>query len=346
MTKKFIVFLLVGILMFGVTAELHAVHQELPPEKHFTLVDEKTKKTIIKTGRVIHVGDEYIAPDNTRYEVVRIEKYTAYCKNKGKEEMPEIKRTSQTTSWFNRVIPVQADNDDEVTIAIYCTHSDESYIEGDGEESIDGRGGIYDVAERMRDEIEELGINVVYSDNNHNPHDVNAYHRSRRTATDLIKQDPAMKIDVHRDATPREEYEGEVDGEPIAQIKKVVGRSNPNSNTNEEFAKEIKAAMDEEKPGLSNGILIGQGDYNQDLSPQAILLEVGTHETPKDHALKAAEEFAEIVPTIVGVEAEPAARPLGGGDNQGAGTTLLIILIALGAAIGGFYLLNRGSSES
>ena len=67
-------------------------------------------------------------------------------------------------------------------MALYCTHSDESYEEGDGKSSIEKRGGIYDVAEKLKAALEKKGVTVYYSDENHFPHDAGAYRRSRSTA--------------------------------------------------------------------------------------------------------------------------------------------------------------------
>ena len=55
-----------------------------------------------------------------------------------------------------------------------------------------------------------------------------------------------------------------------------MGRSNPNFKANLDFALQVKAAADSLCPAL-RGIFIGRGNYNQDLYPTALLLEIGTH---------------------------------------------------------------------
>ena len=56
------------------------------------------------------------------------------------------------------------------------------------------------------------------------PHDAGAYDRSRRTAEELLQENPDALFDVHRDAVPAEEYTAKVDGEQVAQIQLVVGQ--------------------------------------------------------------------------------------------------------------------------
>lgn len=348
-SKKALVLLLTVVFLFSLTAVSYA-HEEKPFGSFVTLVDENNN-VIHMTATVVHVGDEYISSDNSRYKVIEVIGDTAKCIYQGKEKMPEVSFNEATQSWFfpDDVVPVGGKT--KPTVAVYVTHSDESYEPSDGTESKEGNGGIYDVAESFVKKLEEQGFNVVFSKNNHNPHDINAYNRSRKTAASLLKQNPVAIFDVHRDAVPPEKYETNVKGKEATRIKLVVGRTNPNSKTNLEYAKKIKAVMDKQKPGLSNGIFLGKGDYNQDLSPRAILIEVGTHKNDKESAIEGVKEFADVIPAVLGVSnngtnnSDPAKKPISDSENQGAGTTILIILLVLAAAAGGFYLLNKGSTD-
>ncbi|MDD2373119.1 MAG: stage II sporulation protein P [Syntrophomonadaceae bacterium] len=324
-------------------------HSEMSGGQYFTLIDENSN-VIHLTGMMVNKGDEYISADNSRYRVVDITGHTARCVYQGKEKMPVISDSNQSNALGysgTRLAPVAANK--KATVAIYHTHSDESYVPGDGTESVNGKGGIYDVGQALSKRLQKLGFNVEYNHNNHNPHDVNAYSRSRKTAASLLKQSPDVILDVHRDAVPAEQYNTEVKGTEATKVKLVVGNQNPNMKTNLEFAKRIKAAMDKKTPGLSNGIFIGKGDYNQDLSPRAMLIEVGAHTNKKSDATEGVMLFADTLPAVLGINtvnannATPAAKPLST-QNQGAGTTILIILVVVATAAGGFYLLNRGST--
>jgi stage II sporulation protein P len=164
-----------------------------------------------------------------------------------------------------------------------------------------------------------------------------------------MKSTPAAIIDVHRDAVPPGEYQASVNGQAITKVKLVLGRSNPNNKTNMEFAKNLKAVMDKKFPGLSNGIYIGKGSYNQDLSPRAMLIEVGAHTNDKIAAENGVKLFAEILPSVLGVTpttganvGEAAKKPAT--SNQKSGTTIAILLVVVAAVAGGFFLLNKGSA--
>lgn len=324
-----------------------AVYEEMPSGYYFSLVDENNN-TITQTGTQVYVGDEYISSDNGKYQVVEVSGHTARCVYVGQEQMPEVNFDNNRQAWVidSKEIPVVAA---KPTIAVYHTHSDESYVPTDGKESKEGNGGIYDVGYALVQRLQQLGYTVEYNKNNHNPHDVNAYNRSRRTAASLMKNGSQVLIDVHRDAVPPNQYQTTLNGQDATKIKLVVGKSNPNMKTNLEFAKQLKAVMDKTKPGLSNGIFMGKGDYNQDLNPRAMLIEVGAHTNPKDDATKGVTAFADVLSSALGggsgesTGGAPAAKPLQQ-NSPSAWTTILILITVAAAAGAGFYLLNKNNA--
>jgi len=347
---KRIAYILLTILLLLTYSGAALAEIETSSGEYFSLVNEQNN-IIHQTALQVYVGDIYIAADNSKYVVVEINGSTARCIYQGKETMPTISSDPQVqASLLNSAVPILKKGT-KPTIAVYHTHSDESYVPNDGKESIEGKGGIYDVGAAFVEQLKALGFNVEYNTENHNPHDVNAYNRSRKTAASLMKTTPDAIIDVHRDAVPPGEYQTKVNGQEATKVKLVVGRTNPNMKTTMEFAKSLKAAMDAKVPGLSDGIFVGKGSYNQDLSPRAMLIEVGAHTNDKIAAEKGVKAFAGILPAVLGVSTDatgtsdqnaPAQKPVGTG-NQKAGTTILIMLVVIAAVIGGFYLLNKGS---
>ncbi|HWQ74338.1 MAG TPA: stage II sporulation protein P [Syntrophomonas sp.] len=338
MTKYLLKLILCAtLLVFGMTAAAWAEN-----ESYYSLIDDQNR-VVHMTGTQVYVGDIYIAADNSKYKVIDVTGKTARCVYQGKETMPVIDTAWLDQSfWGGKAIPAIKQKS-KGTIAVYHTHSDESYVPSDGKESINGNGGIYDVGAAFVEQLKAQGFKVDYNQNNHNPHDVNAYNRSRKTASALLKDKPAAIIDVHRDAVPPGEYQAKVKGQDVTKIKLVVGRSNPNSQTNLNFAKNLKAAMDKISPGLSEGIFMGKGDYNQDLSPRAMLIEVGSHTNSKEEAEKGVKLFAQALPVVLGMSDTGAAGTQKAA--QGSTTTLIILVAVVALVIGGYFLLNRGSSS-
>ncbi len=259
-------------------------------ETVYTLVDAQGQ-TITSIAADVDVGDEYIAGDDTLYRVASVDAASARAVLEAVQEEPEYRLASVET----------VRTDTEKSIGIYVTHSDESYEDGDGTASLEtGWAGVHDVASALSEQLEEMGVHVDFDPAVHLPHDAGAYRRSRVTAVNLAEQGEAALIDVHRDGIPdAEEYETEIDGESMTKVRLLVGRSNPNSAANRQFAKKLKAAADSAYPGLIKDIFIGKGNYNQELMPHSILLEFGTHTSNKEEVLRSTRVMADVLNTVL-----------------------------------------------
>ena len=116
----------------------------------------------------------------------------------------------------------------------------------------------------------------------------------------LLKERPSAIFDIHRDGIPDPaEYETTVGNKKMSKVRLLVGKSNQNKDANLSFAKQIKAVGDKQYPGLIKDIFIGKGTYNQDLSPNAILLEFGTHTISKERVLNSTDMMAHVVSTTL-----------------------------------------------
>ncbi|NLC38403.1 MAG: stage II sporulation protein P [Clostridia bacterium] len=314
--------------------ELGLWEEERTDGSYFTIVDEKDR-ILDKTARTIYPGDEFIAQDNRHYRVERVEENRALAILISDNALQESSRALSPVE----AIPIQTKNNANKAIALYHTHSDESYLPTEGTESIPGEGGIFKVGEKLAAKLEEKGIRVIHDTTPHEPHDAGAYRRSRRTALNLLKEGPAAIIDIHRDGVPDPDfYHEQVTGVDVAQIRMVVGRQNANMQSNLDFAKKIKAELDEYYPGLIKGIFLAKGNYNQDLSPRSILLEVGTYTNDRRLAEKGIHLFGDAIPVVLGITGGKASSPPDAGGTQ-ADWSSLWILLGLALVGGGLFLL-------
>lgn len=323
-----------------VAAGPDAAEDERTDGSYFTLVAEDGA-VLDKTSRVVRVGDEFILEDNRHFRVERVVGDTGYAVLIATEKLDW--RTGNVTVEGNKqgsVLPVQAQGNRP--IAVYHTHTDESFVPSDGTESEPGNGGIYQVGEAFVDQLRKQGVNVVYNKQAHEPHDNDAYRRSRRTAFSLLQKQPAAIIDIHRDGIPDpSSYYTQVEGKPAAKLRFVVGRQNQNMGANLDFAKRLKAFMDEKYPGTVRGIYMASGNYNQDLSPRSILVEMGTYTNSKERSAEVAAAFAEALPQVVGLTTTTAAGGVGG-DWTGI---ILVLLVLIGGGIA-FLWISAGSLEA
>ncbi len=304
------------------------------------------------------VGDEYIAADNRIYQVVDVNGREALTEAKGTVTLPDLR-------WMDAdaALPVSAVRK---KIALYCTHSDESYEPSDGYYSTMEHGSIYEVARSLAEGLAEKGVDAVVADTLHHPHDAGAYRRSRQTAVQLLKELPDCLIDVHRDGIPApESYAVTIGGEAASKIRLLVGRGNQNAEMNREFALKIKAVADRVYPGLIKDIYLGKGTFNQDLLARSILLECGTYTLEKERVLVSMPMMADVlnrvlyggivgsagqrisdVPNAPGTTAgitmgAPDAPPADDAGGTLGGLGFLGILLLIG--VGGYAILSTGS---
>lgn len=256
---------------------------------YVTIVDEQGMM-ILQTGHEVRQGDEYISEDNTLYEITAVEGTLARCRSLEKA----------ASQLVDNAVTVQAPAAPKPQIAIYHSHTDESYIPNDGTPTQPGNGSILLVGETFGKKLTELGYQVQHAKTLHDPHDANAYQRSRRTAMKLLREQPIALFDVHRDSAPLKVYSTTINGENVSKLLLVVGRQNQNRKTTLDYAKSIKAATDAKYLGLIRGIFIAHGNYNQDLSPRALLVEVGTQYNTREAAERSIALFAAVVPSFLG----------------------------------------------
>ena len=234
-------------------------------------------------------GDQYIASDNRQYEVIAVQDEQVVVTQAGMAPLPDVDWLDADTA-----LPVAAISK---RIAMYCTHSDESYEPSDGTYSTTERGSIYQVADALANALADHGIDSTVANVLHHPHDAGAYRRSRQTAVQLLGEGlPDALIDIHRDGIPDpDSYRVEIAGKPASKIRLLVGRGNQNADVNKEFALMIKAVADRVYPGLIKDIYMGKGIFNQDLLPHSILFECGTYTLEKERVLASMPLMADVL---------------------------------------------------
>lgn len=260
--------------------------------------DESKQKVLFFKGDDVSEGDMYLSSDNKLYEIESVDENTkvGIAKFIRDEELPKynVSRKIQDDSESKSASAASTKK-----VGIYHTHNDESYYTPDGVDSVYGAGGIHDVGKALSDNFNKLGIETIYREDLHLPHNSGAYTRSQVTASAILKEGVDGIFDIHRDSTTRSFYLTEVDGKEMSAVRMVVGASSANYEENKNFAYSIKSYADSVYPGLIKDIYIGKGNYNQQLSTRAMLFEFGCENIEKDYAIKATEYLAKVLDVVL-----------------------------------------------
>ncbi len=277
---------------------------ELEIGKACTIKDEKGA-VVTMLSRRVRPGDEVITAEGKHYRVQKAAGEEAVARFMGMDRdllaygelFSKMTAPASKVAWSTR------------PVAIYHTHSDESYLPSDGRESIPFRGGIFQVGDSYKSQLARSGTRVLHDKTPHDPHDDNAYYRSRRTVAQLLKNNPIAVFDVHRDGIDDAAfYRRIVSNQNVAQVRLVVGRENPRMSANLDFARRLMAYANKMHWPIAKEIFIAQGNYNQDLLPTALLIEAGTYTNRKEEAMRGIAQLAEAVPVVLGITG-PSSRP-------------------------------------
>lgn len=299
------------------------------------LVRDEQGELVTMISRRVRVGDEIITAEGKHYRVTKTAGEEAVARLLGMDR--DLLAYQELFSTME--IPVARLAKDERPVAIYHTHSDESYLPSDGRVSIPFQGGILQVGDSYAGRLNQEGTRVLHDKTPHDPHDDNAYYRSRRTAAQLLKKNPVAVFDVHRDGVEDPGfYRRIVSNQDVAQVRLVVGRENPRMASNLDFAKRLMAYANKVHWPIVKEIFIGQGNYNQDLLPTALLIEAGTYTNKKEEAMRGVAQLAEAVPTVLGVTAPPGGPGAGPAARQPGSWTALALILMLTIVGGGLFL--------
>ena len=200
----------------------------------------------------------------------------------------------------------------EPTVLILHTHGTESYTKSAGEiyqessayRTLDEDYNMISVGTHLANLLEAGGIRVIQDRTLHDYPSYNgSYNHARKSIASYLEEYPSIKLvlDLHRDAsggTTQMRTKATVNGKSSAQLMLVVGTSasglkHPNWEENLALGLKLHAACEELAPGIMRYVNLRAQRFNQDLSPGALLIEVGAAGNTHPEALTAVEILAE-----------------------------------------------------
>lgn len=185
---------------------------------------------------------------------------------------------------------------DKPTVLILHTHATECYLDPTGQlyeasspyRTTDSRYNMTSLGALLAQLLEQEGIGVIHDATLHDyPVYNGSYGRARSTISAYLAKNPqiCLVLDLHRDAVEDSgggqlKTEATVDGQSAAQLMFVVGTDaggleHPDYSQNLALACKLQAVLEGMYPGLCRSIRLRTERFNQDLSPGALIVEIG-----------------------------------------------------------------------
>ena len=225
-----------------------------------------------------------------------------YEHNDDYSNMEELKKIS---SYIEDPNPVDIDNP---IIYIYNSHQLENY----NSSNLDIYGitpNVLMTSYLLKEKLNSRGISTIVEDTNlseflnlNNWNHASSYKASRIFILDKKNKYNTLKyfIDIHRDSVSKSVTTTNINGKDYARILFVVGLEHSNYQDNLKFSEELNNLFDKYYKGLSRGIYKKEGAgvdgiYNQDISPNSILIEVGGVDNNIDEVLNTTEAITNVL---------------------------------------------------
>lgn len=202
---------------------------------------------------------------------------------------------------------------DKKVVFIYNTHNTESFLPHlPGEKDIDKAHhkevNITKVSDRLAKALQANGIGTQVDDTNI-MESLNkrgwTYGKAYQASRDVVKEAMASNsdfryaFDIHRDSQRRDVTTKKINGKSYARIYIIVGKDYETYEKNAELASKLHHMIEKKYPGLSRGVLPKGGKntngvFNQDLTENALLLEIGGVDNNLDELYRTADALAEV----------------------------------------------------
>ncbi|MGM9978023.1 MAG: stage II sporulation protein P [Clostridium sp.] len=227
----------------------------------------------------------------------------------------ELTKQEKTTDKAQDDINTQKTTQGKKVVYLYHSHSWEAFLPllknatvPDEATSTDENVNIVSVGSKLKHALEIRGIgtehnktNVAMKLNERGWNTNQSYQYSRGLVTDALanNDDIDYLIDIHRDSLRKKNTTVSIKNKSYARLFFIIGEESDNFEKNLKLSKELHEAIEKVYPGLSKGVFsknktMGNGVYNQDLSDNSILLEVGGVDNNTDELNNTIQAFAEV----------------------------------------------------
>ncbi|EMA6343108.1 stage II sporulation protein P [Bacillus cytotoxicus] len=252
-----------------------------------------------------------IAGEGTNYSNLPIES-SVPLEEVVKERTGEAGQVQKKDSNAEKKQPDQTTGERKVAF-IYHTHSWESFLpllnltnDPNPDKATSSVTNISILGERLREQLENEGIGAIEDKTDVGKRLISkglnsnsSYKESREIVQEAMARNKELQyfFDLHRDSARKNVTTKAIGDKSYAKLAFVIGKGNKNYAKNLQLATALHEAINKKYPGVSRGVIqkgfqTGNGVYNQDLSGQALLIEVGGVDNTADELNRSIDALA------------------------------------------------------
>jgi len=313
--SKYIILILLAYLIFSYT-----FYNSFKNNKYIT--NEKFINFLLNNGnanftndyklpKVINKTISYILKiDITNPETLFNENIIGYADSKEDDEYSNLEALKEISYYIEDPNKVDINNP---LVYIYNSHQLENY--NNDNLSIYGiTPNVLMASYLLKEKLNEKGVSTIVEDTNlteflelNNWNHANSYKASRIFILDKQNTYDTLKyyIDIHRDSVSKNVSTIKINNKSYARILFVVGLEHKNYEKNLKLANELNDLFNKYYQGLSRGVYKKEGEnvngiYNQDISPNAMLIELGGVDNSIEEVLNTVNAISEVLSIYIG----------------------------------------------
>ncbi|MCR2802741.1 stage II sporulation protein P [Paenibacillus soyae] len=205
----------------------------------------------------------------------------------------------------------------EPKVLVYHTHNRESFfpeLKKGAKDASSSTKNITNVGKRLSEQLTKRGIGTIHSKTDY-PTTVKGFHYSysykysKTTVAEVMANTESVDyfLDLHRDSQKWKKTTVGIKGKNYAKVMFVIGQKNKNWKENEKLALRLDKLLNEKYPGISRGVLnkgpgTGNAEFNQSLSPNSLVVEVGGVDNSFEELNRTADALAEVMAILIAEE--------------------------------------------
>lgn len=200
----------------------------------------------------------------------------------------------------------------EPSVLILHTHTTESYTKGSlhyqetaAFRTLEEEYNMLSIGAMTTQLLQDQGIHAIQDREIHDYPSYNgSYSHARKSISAYLEEYPSIRLilDLHRDASESNTNQlrtlAHIEGERSAQLMVVIGTNHSGYEENLSLGLKLHAQLETQSPGLTRPLQLRSQRFNQDLSPGALLIEVGAAGNTHEEALQAAGHLAAAITAL------------------------------------------------